>query len=36
LRENYLVNDASLETIESSWNEELEEFKQLRQEFLLY
>ncbi|MCH8314247.1 MAG: DUF1343 domain-containing protein [Nitrospinae bacterium] len=36
LRENFLKNGATLETIENSWNEELEEFRKLRQEFLMY
>ena len=35
-RESYLTNGSSLETIEGSWNEDLEEFKKLRQEFLIY
>ena len=36
LRENFLENSATLETIENSWNEELEDFIKLRQEFLIY
>ncbi|GJL77447.1 MAG: hypothetical protein NPINA01_04360 [Nitrospinaceae bacterium] len=35
LRET-LVNNATLETIEDSWKEDLEEFKKLREEFLIY
>ena len=35
-RENLLTNNAPLETIENSWNGELEEFKKIRQEFLIY
>ncbi len=36
LRTKFLENDDSLETIENSWRDELEEFKKLRQEFLIY
>ncbi len=35
-RENFITNNASLETIEDSWNGELKEFKKIRQEFLIY
>jgi len=36
LRQKLLENGESLQSIESSWQEELEEFKLLRQEFLIY
>ena len=36
LRENFLKNGSSLETIENSWSQELEEFRKLRQESLIY
>ena len=35
-RENIMNDDETLGTIEDSWNEDLEEFKKLRQEFLIY
>ncbi|VAX27512.1 Protein YzbB [hydrothermal vent metagenome] len=35
-RENLLANNDSLETIESSWNDDLSDFKSRRQEFLIY